>query len=151
MVENAPIFFLESFVFINFATTAPSNKTWWTSENFIPFFKPIYQQKQDLYTILCFFFEIAKALILLSFHLAQRNMVYEVFKCNKCLTFDTGRLLAFTKLPTDTYAAPPCVYTLCSFWRSDLNRDPVSPLFNFLHSDSKPKLETFQLRQRQIK
>ena len=52
---------------------------------------------------------LAKAFILFNLREARVNFVYEIFECNKCLTFDTGRLLAFTKLRTDPKAAPPSV------------------------------------------
>ena len=43
----------------------------------------------------------AKSFILLNLRVARVNFVYEGFECKNCFTFDTGWLLALTKLCTD--------------------------------------------------
>ena len=47
------------------------------------------------------FLNLAKALILLNFLVAKVNFVKEAFECKNCLTFHTGNLVAFAKLPTE--------------------------------------------------
>ena len=37
--------------------------------------------------------------------------MYEAFECNNCFTFETYRLLAFTKVRTNPSATPHCVYS----------------------------------------
>ena len=48
-----------------------------------------------------------------------------------CLTFETASLLIFIEKRTDPQTAPPCVYKLCSFWRSVFERHPVSSFLAF--------------------
>ena len=77
------------------------------------------------------FLNLPKALILLIFRAAKVNFVWEAFESKNCLTFDTGNLLDFAKLRTEPSATAPCVYSLCSFWRSYFERDPASSIFSF--------------------
>ena len=57
--------------------------------------------------------------------------MYEIFDFKNGLTFDTDRSVAFDKVRTDLRAAASWVYNLCSFWRSDFERDPASHLFDY--------------------
>ena len=63
------------------------------------------------------FLNLANAFIHLSLRVAKVSFVSEGFEWKNCLTFDTDKLLVFTKLRTVPLAAqaPACVYRLCSF------------------------------------
>ena len=59
-------------------------------------FFPVHQQTQDPNTKF-------------NVRVAKVKIVYEVFDSKNNLTFDTGGVLAFTKMRTGPYAAQPCV------------------------------------------
>ena len=128
-MKNGRTVSLESFLFIPSASTVLSNKSWRTSCYFtpllflarIPTFGRLIHQTSSL--------NLANAVILLNLRNVRVIFVYEVLECKKCLIFDSGRLLVFTKLRTNPLAAPPCVYNLCSFWPAYFERDSVSSLF----------------------
>ena len=92
---------LESFVFFLFASTVLSKKSCRTSRYFTPILPlaslPKYAESKHQIS----FLNPAKAFILLNLLVARVNFVCEVFECKTCLTFETGRLLAFTKYRTD--------------------------------------------------
>ena len=115
MLENAPTVSLESmFLFLLHL----ASKFWRTSKYLTPFssFAILSPYVKSIHHIS--FSNLAKAFIPLILRVARLNFVYEGFKGQNFLTIGTGRLLAFTNMPTDPQAAPSCVFKLCSFWRS---------------------------------
>ena len=65
------------------------------------------------------FLNQAKDLILLNFRGAKVNFVREAFECKNCLTFDTGKLLAFAKLRVQIRKQQYLAYTV--FAASDVH------------------------------
>ena len=99
----------ESFVFIPFASTVLSDKSWRTSKYFTPllsfanlstYFRSIHQIS---------FLNLAKALILLNLRVACVNLVYDVFECKNSLTFNRESFAAFAKMRTEPCTGNPCV------------------------------------------
>ena len=145
IVENAQNVSLESFVFIPFASTVLSNRSWRTSISFTP---SLSLASSSLYVKSIrqiSFFNLANAFILLNLRVARVNLYKKVLNAKNCLTFDIGTL-DLTKSRTDPWAQPPCVYSLCSFWLSDFEKDPASSL-QLWHSDSESEPEIHQWRQ----
>ena len=101
IVENARWFSLECFVFFLFASTVLSNNTWRISGHFTPLLSLASLSTYVTSINHISFLNLANALILLNFGKARVNLVYEGFECKNCLTVDTRRLLALTKLRTD--------------------------------------------------
>ena len=101
--------FLRVFVFILFASTVLSNKSWRTSKYFTPLLSfatlSTYVRSIQQTSIL----NLAKALILLNLRVARVNLLYDVFECINSLTFNGESFDAFAKLRTEQYAANPCV------------------------------------------
>ena len=77
------------------------------------------------------FLNLAEALMLLNIRVARVHIASAVFENKISLTFDTGRLLLCTKVPTDPWVASPYVYNLCTFWRSYFVKDAASFRFCF--------------------
>ena len=99
----------ESLVFFPFASTVLPNKSWQTSKYFTPklSFANLSTYARSIHRISPL--NLAKTLILLILRVACVNLVYEVFECKHCLTFDGESIAAFAKLRTEPYAANPCV------------------------------------------
>ena len=101
MVKNALTVSLQSFVFIPFASTVLSNRSGRTSRYFTPLISLAGLSTYARSIRQISFLNLANDFILLILRVARVNFVYEGFQCKNCLTFDSGRLLAFTKLGTD--------------------------------------------------
>ena len=99
----------EFFVFIPFASTVLSNKSWRTSKYFTPLlsFANLSTYARSIHQFS--FLNLAKALIPLNLRVACVNPVYDVFECKNSLTFNGESFAAFAKLRTEPYAANPCV------------------------------------------
>ena len=89
--------FFESFVFIPYASTVLSNKSWRTSKGFTPLlsFANLSRYATDIHQIS--FLNLAKALNLLIFRVACVNLVYDVFECKNSLTFN-GEFCCFCQI-----------------------------------------------------
>ena len=99
----------ESFVFIPFASTVLSNKSWRTSKYFTPLlsFANLSTYARSIHQFS--FLNLAKARNLLDLRVACVNLVYDVFECKNSLTFNGESFAAFAKLRTEPYAANLCV------------------------------------------
>ena len=73
-----------------------------TSKYFTPLFSfaSLSTKARSIYRLS--FSKLTKAFFFSFFHVAVLNFVYEVFECKVFLAFDTGGMLAFTNLPTDS-------------------------------------------------
>ena len=136
MVKSALRVSLESFVFIHFPSTVQSNYFCWTSNHLIPIFFSTNTSKKAKSLHQKSILNSEKAFNFWNFHVAKLKFVYDVSDCRKCLTFDTGRFLAFDKLRADPEAAAPGVYNLGNFCCSKFEEDPAFASLWFCHSNS---------------
>ena len=99
--ENVLTVSFESFVFIRFASTVLSIKSWRTSKNFTPVlsfaYLSTYARSVHQISILI----LAKAPIHLIFCVACENLLYGFFEFTNSLTFDGESFAAFAKLRTE--------------------------------------------------
>ena len=100
--ENFLTVSFESFVFIPFAPTVLSNKSWWTSKYFKPLlsFANFSTYSRCIHQISSL--NLAKALISLNLRVACVNLVHEVFECKNSLTFDGESFAAFCQFAQRT-------------------------------------------------
>ena len=107
--KNARSVSSEPFVFIPFAPTVLSNKSWRTSKYFIRLLSfaglPTYARSKHQIS----FLNLANAFILLNLRVVRVNFVNSGFECKNCLNSDAGGLLAFIEPCTDRKAAPRCL------------------------------------------
>ena len=105
--ENVLTVSFVSFVFIPFASTVLSNKSWRSSKYFTPLlsFANLSIYARSIHQIS--FLNLAKALTILNLRVACVNLVYYVFECKEPLTFDGESFVALAKLRTEPYAANP--------------------------------------------
>ena len=71
------------------------------------------------------------AFIFLKLRVARVNSEHEGSKGITCFTFETDKLLTFTKFCINLSAAPHCVYNLCNFSCSYFEKDTASSFFGF--------------------
>ena len=99
----------ECFVFIPFASTVLSNKSWLTSKNLtlLLSFANLSTYARSIHQISSF--SLVKAHTPLSLRVACVNLVYQIFEYKNSLTFARESFYAFAKLRTEPYTANPCV------------------------------------------
>ena len=101
LFENVLTVFFKSFVFIPFASTILSNKSWRTSKYFTPLLSFDNLSTDAISIHQLSFLNLAKDLILLNLRVACVNLVYEVSECKNSLTFEEESFVAFAKLRTE--------------------------------------------------
>ena len=94
--KNARTVSFKPFVFIPFACTVLSNRSWWTSRYFTPFLSlatfSTFAKSVDQISVL----NLENAFCFMNLRVARVNFVYEGFEGENCRTFETDWLFALT-------------------------------------------------------